>query len=105
MILKNTQKAGYNKLTPTEKFAIPVAMTGQDLMACAQTGSGETASFLFPIINNLLSTDISADGGNINAFIVTPTRELAIQIFIEPQKITNESCIKLAAAYGGVKLS
>lgn len=103
IVLENVTKAGYIRPTPVQKYSIPVTVAGRDLMACAQTGSGKTAAFLLPIINNLLNIGESADGGNIKALIVTPTRELAIQIFDEARKFSLRSWLKVALAYGGVQ--
>lgn len=70
-------KVGYTEPTPIQAAAIPIVLSGQDLLGCAQTGTGKTASFTLPILQ-MLETSHHRDG--IKALIVTPTRELAIQI-------------------------
>ena len=66
----------FEEATPIQSEAIPVIMDGHDLIACAQTGTGKTAAYLLPVINDILYTE----GGNIDTVILVPTRELAIQI-------------------------
>ncbi|MDO4897209.1 MAG: DEAD/DEAH box helicase [Moraxella sp.] len=95
LILKALAKSGYTTPTPIQQGAIPHAMNGRDLLLSAQTGSGKTASFVLPILDKLAKTPKSkpADGDNfsqkshrrhaktpIKALILTPTRELAIQV-------------------------
>ncbi|MFA6832835.1 MAG: DEAD/DEAH box helicase [Bacteroidaceae bacterium] len=70
-------KVGYTEPTPIQEVAIPIVLSGQDLLGCAQTGTGKTASFTLPILQ-MLEKSNHRDG--IKALIVTPTRELAIQI-------------------------
>lgn len=70
-------KVGYTEPTPIQEAAIPIVLSGQDLLGCAQTGTGKTASFTLPILQ-MLENSHHRDG--IKALIVTPTRELAIQI-------------------------
>lgn len=70
-------------------------------MGCAQTGSGKTAAFLLPIINNLLSVSTDLSIGKPQALIVSPTRELSIQIFNEARKFALGSYLKISIVYGG----
>merc|ERR1719427_1668486 len=80
-------------------------MAGRDLMACAQTGAGKTAAFLLPIIHKLISTQADAGVGSSaaspQALVVTPTRELALQIYNEARKFAQGSMVKPVVAYGG----
>ena len=77
--------------TPVQKRAIPTIMAGRDIMACAQTGSGKTAAFLFPIINDLSKSNPSGKDGMAvtpQAVIMAPTRELVIQVKCCPGYLT-----------------
>lgn len=78
-ILKNLERAGYQTPTPIQQQAIPQVLQGRDLFGCAQTGTGKTAAFAVPILQKLEENRVS--GRPIRALILTPTRELAIQIF------------------------
>ncbi|KAK1417253.1 hypothetical protein QVD17_26378 [Tagetes erecta] len=104
--IKNRCK--YVKPTPIQRHAIPVALAGRDLMACAQTGSGKTAAFCFPIISGVLKTTSSAPVYGRRemvayplALVLSPTRELCCQIFEEAKKFCFETGVKVAVAYGG----
>jgi ATP-dependent RNA helicase RhlE len=106
-LIKNIQEAlteeGYELPTPIQQQAIPIILNGEDLVGCAQTGTGKTAAFAIPIIN-MLHKMVSSSGKRkqIRTLIVTPTRELAIQInesFITYGKYTN---IRSMVVYGGV---
>lgn len=77
-ILSALQNAGYKQPTPIQEKSIPIILNGKDLLGCAQTGTGKTAAFAIPIIQ-LLHTQANSKKG-IKALILTPTRELAIQI-------------------------
>lgn len=97
-ILKAVEEKGYSEPTPIQEKAIPPALLGKDILGCAQTGTGKTAAFLIPTIQKLKKHDPS----KIRSLILTPTRELAIQIeenFLEYAKYTN---IKSAIIFGGV---
>ncbi|XP_041984958.1 ATP-dependent RNA helicase vasa [Aricia agestis] len=105
-VLDNILKSGYAKPTPIQKHAIPIVMGGRDLMGCAQTGSGKTAAFLLPIINTLLQDPrelvVAGNGcAQPQVIIVSPTRELTLQIFNEARKFSYGSVLKIAVAYGG----
>lgn len=77
----NITKSKYTKPTPIQKVAIPTILAGRDLMACAQTGSGKTAAFLLPIINKLLEEPTDSNTGCPHVVIISPTRELTIQVY------------------------
>src|SRR6478672_12676401 len=75
-LLKGTRELGFTRATPIQEQAIPPALEGRDVLACASTGSGKTAAFLLPILNRLLGKP----RGKTRALVLTPTRELAVQI-------------------------
>uniref|UniRef100_A0A3Q3IJ98 RNA helicase n=1 Tax=Monopterus albus TaxID=43700 RepID=A0A3Q3IJ98_MONAL len=87
---RNVSKSGYVKPTPVQKHGIPIISAGRDLMACAQTGSGKTASFLLPILQQLMVDGVAAscfsELQEPEAIIVAPTRELINQIYLEARK-------------------
>ena len=106
-LIKNIQTAlteeGYENPTPVQEQAIPIILEGTDLVGCAQTGTGKTAAFAIPILNYLHKlTGSSGKQKNIRTLVVTPTRELAIQIdesFNTYGKYTN---IRSMVVFGGV---
>ncbi len=67
---------GFSKPTPIQEQAIPVILSKKDLIACAQTGTGKTAAYVLPILNNI----VSSEKRHLNTVILAPTRELAQQI-------------------------
>jgi ATP-dependent RNA helicase RhlE len=79
-ILKALDKEGYKQPTPIQEQAIPIALAGTDLLGCAQTGTGKTAAFAIPILQNLHRDHAERNPRAIKCLILTPTRELAIQI-------------------------
>lgn len=79
-ILKALVKEGYDTPTPIQEQAIPIALNNSDILGCAQTGTGKTAAFSIPILQKLFNTNNSGRRKEIKALILTPTRELAIQI-------------------------
>ena len=105
---KNVRKAHYTEPTPVQRHAIPIIMQGRDMMACAQTGSGKTAAFLLPIIHKLLEEEIEPHMGipqTPEVIIITPTRELAIQITKEGKKFAHQTTIGVMSLYGGTSVS
>ncbi len=88
---------GFVDATPIQEKAIPVILSGKDLIACAQTGTGKTAAFLLPILNKLTQNPSE----HVNTLIVVPTRELALQIDQTLQGLTYFSNISSIAIYGG----
>ncbi len=104
-ILKALKAKGYTSPTPIQEQSIPILLRGKDLLGCAQTGTGKTAAFAIPIIQHLyLEEDNSRKKARkIKALVVTPTRELALQIadsFTDYAKYTG---IKNTVIFGGVK--
>ena len=106
-LFRNTQLCGYTRPTPVQKYSVPIGTEGRDLMACAQTGSGKTAGFLFPIIMCMLR-----NGGREppegarrrtypEALVLAPTRELAQQIYEEGKRFTYATGIASVCIYGG----
>jgi ATP-dependent RNA helicase RhlE len=102
-ILKALQAEGYSTPTPIQEKAIPVVMQRKDLLGCAQTGTGKTAAFAIPILQ-LLSGEkqVHTAPGNIRALILTPTRELAIQIEESFRAYGKFIPLKHLVIYGGV---
>ncbi|MDO4651043.1 MAG: DEAD/DEAH box helicase [Eubacteriales bacterium] len=92
-------KAGYKEPSPIQEQAIPVMLAGRDLIACAQTGTGKTAAFALPILNTLEPMKPQ----KIRALILTPTRELAIQIFDNFKKYGRYMKLRAVCVYGGAK--
>ena len=78
-LLKAVSEAGYETPSPIQASAIPPVLEGRDLMGCAQTGTGKTAAFALPMLDRL-SGAAPRKKGAIRALILTPTRELALQI-------------------------
>ncbi|NXJ00910.1 DDX4 helicase, partial [Psophia crepitans] len=103
----NIAKAGYSKLTPVQKYSIPIILAGRDLMACAQTGSGKTAAFLLPIVAHMMRDGVTASSfkeqQEPECIIVAPTRELINQIFLEARKFVYGTCIRPVVIYGGTQ--
>lgn len=103
VLARNIVAAGYRMPTPVQKWGIPLLLTDKDVMACAQTGSGKTAFYLFPPINSMLHERQQRveNPPSPAALILGPTRELCVQIFEEAQKFTQNSGIKVGVVYGG----
>lgn len=94
---------GYTKATPIQEQAIPALLEGKDLLGCAQTGTGKTAAFAIPILQDLSFEQRSTKGRKqIKSLIVAPTRELAIQIKDSFTAYGRNTGLKTAVIYGGV---
>jgi ATP-dependent RNA helicase RhlE len=105
-ILKALEKQGYSKPTPIQEQAIPILLKGNDLLGVAQTGTGKTAAFGIPILNHLLKEKSSGQGRRkIKALVVTPTRELAIQIAENFTAYSQFTPLRNTVIFGGVKQS
>lgn len=90
------QEMGYEEPTPIQEQAIPLLLTGQDMIGQAQTGTGKTAAFILPIIQN-----IKPGSKEIQALVLAPTRELAIQVCQAANRMASHSGLKTLAIYGG----
>lgn len=96
-LIRTLQHHGISTPTPVQEEAIPVLLAGEDAIVQAQTGTGKTLAFLLPIMDKL-----KADRPDPQALIITPTRELAIQITAEARKLAAaREGISILAAYGG----
>ena len=98
---KGLKELGFQRPTPIQAEAIPGALEGRDVLACAMTGSGKTAAFLLPILHQL----IDKPRGKTRALIITPTRELAAQILTSLDAVAVHTPITAAAIYGGVGMA
>src|SRR5215212_5980114 len=99
-LLRAVHELEFTKPTPIQQQAIPPALEGRDVLACAQTGSGKTAAFLLPILNKL----IGKPRGKTKALIVAPTRELAAQILEEFNSLATHTPLTGASVFGGVSM-
>jgi len=97
-LLRGLKDLGFPRPTPIQADAIPPALEGRDVLACAMTGSGKTAAFLLPILHRL----IPKSRGTTRALILTPTRELAAQILEDLTDLAVHTPVTAAAVFGGV---
>ncbi|KAJ3241671.1 DEAD-box ATP-dependent RNA helicase [Chytriomyces hyalinus] len=117
LLKHNIKLAKYKSPTPVQTFSVPIVTAGRDLMSCAQTGSGKTGGFLFPILSQAFydgpPEDHRADGpryGDVSpavtplSLILAPTRELAVQIYEESRKFAYRSWVRPCVAYGGTPM-
>jgi ATP-dependent RNA helicase DDX3X len=117
VLLENIGYSRYTTPTPVQKYSIPIVAGERDLMACAQTGSGKTAGFLFPILSasfiNGPPINANANGSSYartrkaypTALILAPTRELVNQIHDEARKFAYRSWVRPAVVYGGADIN
>lgn len=112
IIVNNIGLARYDKPTPVQKYAIPIIISGRDVMACAQTGSGKTAAFLVPILNQMYERGPLPNPPTGRGYpskrklfplglVLAPTRELATQIYDEAKKFAYRSQLRPCVVYGG----
>jgi ATP-dependent RNA helicase RhlE len=99
-LLRGVKELGFVRPTPIQSDAIPPALQGRDVLACAATGSGKTAAFLLPILQRLLPRP----RGKTRALIITPTRELAAQILEQTNALATHTPVTAAAVFGGVAM-
>lgn len=101
-ILRSLNKEGYSEPTPIQAQSIPIALQGRDLLASAQTGTGKTASFAIPVLQNLGTTQPNRGRKPIRSLVLTPTRELAIQIDESFRRYGRYTDLKTVVIFGGV---
>lgn len=106
VLAENVARCRYTKPTPVQRYGIPCVLKGRDLMACAQTGSGKTAAYLLPAINHMLvnrTMGVTSRGepASPSSLIISPTRELSVQIYEEGIKFTYRTGIRCVVVYGG----
>lgn len=98
-ILQNIQFMGFTEMTPIQGMILPLALAGKDVIGQAKTGTGKTLAFAIPIIEK-----ISVSDKYVQALVLTPTRELAVQVAAEFEKLVG-SGVKVALVYGGASMS
>jgi ATP-dependent RNA helicase RhlE len=99
-LLRGVREMGFTRPTPIQRDAIPPALAGRDLLACAMTGSGKTAAFVLPILHRLMPER----RGTTRALVLTPTRELAAQIDAHLAELAVHTPLTGAAVFGGVAM-
>lgn len=105
-ILRAVAEQGYNEPTPIQRQAIPVVLSGRDLMASAQTGTGKTAGFTLPLLQLLSSASSHPKGRRpVRALILTPTRELAAQVGENVHDYSKYLDIRSLVVFGGVSIN
>lgn len=110
VLSENIRKVGYDRPTPVQKHSLPIVLANRDLMACAQTGSGKTAAFLFPVISRLCQSGAAPPPDRYTrkvfplALVLAPTRELACQIQDECRKFSMNTGLKSVVVYGGTPI-
>ncbi|KFW66176.1 putative ATP-dependent RNA helicase DDX46, partial [Pygoscelis adeliae] len=104
-ILTALKKHGYERPTPIQTQAIPAIMNGRDLIGIAKTGSGKTIAFLLPMFRHIMDQRALEEGEGPIAVIMTPTRELALQITKECKKFSKTLGLRVVCVYGGTGIS
>ncbi len=101
-ILQATEEAGYETPTPIQAEAIPAILSGRDILGCARTGTGKTAAFALPLIQRLEDSWTAAREIRVRSLILSPTRELAIQLFDNISAFAQHTELKPLLVHGGV---
>ena len=96
-IMQGLEAIGFEKATPIQQQIIPYIMQGQDVIGCAQTGTGKTAAYLLPILHRIITNPVKG----INTIVISPTRELALQIAQQLEGFSYFLNISSLAVYGG----
>tara|TARA_R110000868_G_scaffold218576_1_gene468891 strand:+ start:32489 stop:33631 length:1143 start_codon:yes stop_codon:yes gene_type:complete len=101
-ILTALKAAKFETATPVQEATIPAIMAGKDVMACAQTGTGKTGAFVLPTLHKTLTTEPKGYGRGPRVLILTPTRELATQVYTNIKMFSRNTQIKSTILMGGV---
>jgi len=104
-ILQALEKQGYTTPTPIQEQAIPAVLSGRDVMAAAQTGTGKTAGFTLPLLERLMASGNKVRANHVRTLILTPTRELAAQVGESIATYGQFLPLKTAIVFGGVKIN
>ena len=103
-ILRALDACNYDQMTPVQQQAIPAAGRGKDILANAQTGTGKTAAFALPILQQIADTPKDIHSGSVRALILVPTRELAAQVTDNIKAYSQFMELNVVSIYGGVKM-
>jgi ATP-dependent RNA helicase RhlE len=101
-ILKAIQEAGYTEPTPIQLAAVPAVLAGRDVIGIAQTGTGKTAAFVWPILTKLTATNANGKRRGLRALVIAPTRELVVQIDENVRAYARHLPLRMATIFGGV---
>jgi ATP-dependent RNA helicase RhlE len=104
-LLRAVQEEGYTSPTPIQQKAIPIILSGKDVMAGAQTGTGKTAGFTLPMLQRLSDHKIDRQQRRVRALVLTPTRELAAQVGDSVETYGRHLSLRSAVIFGGVKIN
>lgn len=99
----SVRSMGFAQPTPIQSATIPAAMTGQDILGSAETGTGKTAAYLLPVLHRLLASP--ARGHAPRALILVPTRELALQVAEQAETLSARTDLRVAAIFGGMAMN
>ena len=100
--MKAVEKQNFLEPTPIQRQAVPVALAGRDIIGIAKTGSGKTASFLWPLLIHIAAQPPLQKGDGPIGIIIAPTRELAQQIYLEACKYAKRMKLSVCPIYGGI---
>ncbi len=102
VVLQGVEAAGFTVPTPIQQQAIPVAQKGRDVLGLAETGTGKTAAFMLPILDQLVRNPRARGERGVRALVIEPTRELAEQVHQASAVLGRNTTVRSAAIYGGV---
>jgi ATP-dependent RNA helicase RhlE len=103
-LLEGIRDLGFKDTRPIQTAVIPLALSGHDLIGCAETGTGKTCAFVVPILQKLLSAQPTDPTARSRVLVLAPTRELAVQIEDEIHGLSYHTSLTSAAVYGGVEM-
>ena len=101
-IMRTIAKVGFERPTAIQAQALPVVLSGRDVIGIAKTGSGKTMAFVWPLFRHIMAQPMLKAGDGPIGIILAPTRELAHQIFLEAKKFAKPFNIQICSVYGGV---